>query len=323
MAMTVDISVVICTYSLERWGDLNEAIESVKLQSYQPLELIVVVDHNQELFERVHTQIAGIRAIENREVPGLSGGKNSAIAEAKGTLIAFLDDDAIAEPDWLMFLNRQCEDPLVMGAGGRVEPLWLAPKPAWFPDEFYWVIGCSYRGLPNSTSSIRNPFGGCMCIRREVFDAVGGFRSEIGHSASFLLGCEETELCIRARHNFPNMEFIYEPRAMIRHRIPASRTRWDYFYMRCYAEGRSKALVSELVGAKDGLASEQQYTLYVLPKGILKGIIDAITSRDMSGFVRALVIILGLAITVAGYIRESIFIMRTRTFKPMSRKTSN
>ncbi|HEX2910691.1 MAG TPA: glycosyltransferase family 2 protein [Chloroflexia bacterium] len=297
-----DISVIICCYTEKRWSDLVAAVDSLRVQTLPFREIIVVVDHNPRMLERVKAEITGVVAIANREKQGLSGARNSGIRIASGNYIAFLDDDAVAEPDWLYWLSQGCTQSRILGAGGKVDPLWLVEKPAWFPDEFYWVLGCSYKGLPRETTRIRNPFGGCTAIKRNVFDTVGGFRSEIGRIGSKPLGGEETELGIRARLAWPEYDFLYEPRARIQHRIPAARASWSYFCARCYSEGLSKALIVRLVGRKHGLSSERVYTRKTLPLGVLKGLSEAVIKGDLSGLGRAGAIITGLAITVAGYL---------------------
>lgn len=310
--MTQDISVIICTYTEDRWDDLVAAVESVQQQTLSPLEVIIVVDHNPALLERVRTCLSDVVVIENKELPGGSGGRTSGLAVAKGRKIAYLDDDETAEPDWLVRLSRWCDEPNVLGAGGRVEPEWINGRPSWFPEEFYWVIGCTFRGMPQTTAPVRNLFAGCMCIRREVFKAVGGFRNEVGHKGSVPFGCDETELCIRANQRFPKGMFIYEPRSVVHAKVPASRAQWRYFCKRCYAEGRSKARVSRLVGAKDGLASERKHAFRTLPQGVLRGIGDAVFRRDLTGLARAVAIVAGLAVTVTGYILETIHQLFTR-----------
>lgn len=187
-----------------------------------------------------------------------------------------------------------------------MEPLWSSKRAAWFPDEFYWVLGCTYQSLPDTRTVVRNPFGGCTCIRREVFEKVGGFRNDIGRVGSRLLGGEETELCIRAAQYWIGKVFLCEPRARIHHRISPHRTSWRYFRSRCYAEGISKAAVARYVGAKDGLSSERAYTYRALPLGILRGVGDACLRLDLTGFLRAGAIILGLAMTTAGYLARTI-----------------
>lgn len=297
-----DVSVVICAYSEARWHNLVEAVGSVQGQSMPPREIIVAVDHNDALLARVRAALAGVLAVPNREARGLSGARNSGMGAASGALIAFLDDDAIAAPDWLERLSAPCAAPLAMGAGGAVLPLWQSGRPWWFPEEFDWVVGCSYRGLTPRAAPVRNPIGANMCLQREVCEAAGGFRSGIGRVGANPVGCEETELCIRARQRWPDRRFLYEPLALVHHCVPGSRARWSYFRARCYAEGISKARVARLVGAADGLAAERTYVLRALPRGVGRGIVDALLHRDPSGLGRAGAIVAGLAITAAGYI---------------------
>jgi GT2 family glycosyltransferase len=302
MNTQADISVVICAYAEERWDCLLKAIESIRHQTVTPHEIIAVIDHNPHLLHRLQAEARDVIVVENQQTRGLSGGRNTGIAVSQGDVIAFLDDDAEAAPDWLEQLTQWFQSDNVVGVGGTVEPSWEGPAPAWFPKEFRWVVGCSYRGLPEASSRVRNLFGGCMCVRREVFEQVGGFRTSIGRSNGRPMGCEETEFCIRVQQQRPGSRFIYEPRAWAFHRVPAARTTWAYFKSRCYAEGLSKAQVSKMVGTADGLASERSYTFQTLPRGVLKGIGDALTRRDGNGLLRSTAIIGGLTYTVAGYV---------------------
>lgn len=302
MYATLNVSVIICAYTEERWHDLVAAVESIQRQSVPPREIIVVIDHNPRLLEWVQAHIPDVIVTENCEPQGLSGARNSGIARAQGALIAFLDDDTIARPDWLVRLSSWCESSLVLGVGGSVEPLWMSRQPVWFPEEFFWVVGCTYRGLPEELTVVRNPFGGCTCIRREVFETVGGFRHSIGRVGGCPMGGEETELCIRAKQHWPQKFFLYEPRARIHHRIPSHRANWRYFWSRCYAEGLSKAVVASYVGTKDALASERTYVLRTLPQGIVRGLADALHRDDLTGLARAGAIMFGLMVTMAGYL---------------------
>jgi GT2 family glycosyltransferase len=296
-----DVSVVICAHSEDRWDDLLAAVASVRQQSLPAREILVVVDHNPCLFERARTELPGALVLENSEQKGLSGARNTGVQAAQGELIAFLDDDAIATPDWLTVLTNACKDRRVLGSGGLVEPAWQGREPSWLPREFYWVVGCSYRGMPETKSAIRNPIGASMCIRSDVFDVVGGFSSLVGRVGMCPAGCEETEFCIRALRHWPQGTFLYEPAAKIRHAVPTFRTSWGYFCSRCFHEGRSKAFVARSVGVRDGLASERAYASRTLPAAIAQGVTDAFIRRDAAGLARAGAITTGLAATAAGY----------------------
>jgi len=307
----LDVSVIICTYTEKRWDNLVAAVESVRQQSISPIEIIIVVDNNASLLARVRAQIPGVIAIENSQRRGSSGSRNSGIAVAKGALIAFLDDDAIAFPDWLAQISRGCADPQVLGASGMVEPLWTAQKPAWFPEEFYWVLGCSYRGLSGHGREAKGAtFEGCACFRREVFETVGGFRNDMGRVDIFPpAGGEGAELCIRARLRWPEKVFLFEQGARIRHLVPSFRASWRYFCARCFAEGRSKALLARYArkaGARDTLSTERAYVYQTLPRGVMRGIGEVFYRFDWNGLLRAGAIIAGLSLTTAGFLSGNI-----------------
>lgn len=295
------VSVVVCAYTLDRWDDLVAAVTSLQRQSRPPAEIIVVSDHNPHLFERAMAAWPHLTVLENEERQGLSGARNTGVRATKGDIIAFVDDDAAAEPDWLERLATAYDDSDVLGVGGAILPRWETRRPAWFPEEFDWVVGCTYKGMPTTRSRQRNLIGANMSFRRELFDVVGNFQTDMGRIGTRPLGCEETELCIRATQTLAGMHYVYEPLARVHHRVPASRGTWRYFVSRCYSEGLSKAQVSSRVGSDAGLASERTYATRTLPAGVLKGLGDAVLRGRPAGLGRAAAIVLGLAITAAGY----------------------
>jgi len=157
--------------------------------------------------------------------------------------------------------------------------------------------------MPHDAAPVRNLIGCNMSFRRDVFAQVGGFRDQIGRVGARPSGCDETELCIRLRQRLPHALLLYTPLARVQHCVPAARAGWGYFSARCLLEGRSKALVARLVGAGDGSATERAYTLRTLPRGLGRGVADALLRRDLGGLARAGAITLGLAITCAGYLQ--------------------
>jgi hypothetical protein len=193
--------------------------------------------------------------------------------------------------------------------GGAILPRWLSRRPSWFPEEFNWVIGCDYRGLPQTTAPVRNLVGANMSMRREVFDAVGKFRLGKVDTAS---RPEETELCIRTLQKFPAGIWLYEPRARVLHTVPVTRTSWRYFLTRCYHEGLGKAAMVNLVGAGDGLSAERSYMLKTLPNGVFQGLRDAIVQRDLTGLGRSAAIVTGLLVTGVSYVYGRVALNLTR-----------
>ncbi|WP_409472998.1 glycosyltransferase family 2 protein [Streptomyces sp. HC307] len=305
-----DISVVICVYTEDRWEDILAAVASVRAQSRPALETLLVVDHNQALLDRLageYKEAEDVRVLANAGPRGLSAGRNTGIAASRGDVIAFLDDDAVAERDWLRHFASSYADPRVMAVGGRTEPIWASGRrPAWFPAEFDWVVGCTYRGLPRGLVQVRNVLGGNASFRRSAFDAAGGFATGIGRDGDKRpLGCEETELCIRLTRALPEAVLLIDDRAVIHHRVPKAREHFRYFRTRTYAEGLSKALVARSVGADKGLESERRYTTRVLPAGVARGLRDAVLARP-GGAGRAGAIVAGVFAAAGGYVVGSV-----------------
>jgi len=319
---TIRVSVVICVFTMRRWDDMLDAIGSVRAQSLPAHELIVVVDHNDELLSRLTAHLAvgadsalPVKVVANEQARGLSGGKNTGVRHAAGDIVAFLDDDAVADSKWLKYFADSYSAPEVIGVGGLTLPNWDTGRPAWFPREFDWVVGCNYLGMRASRQPVRNLLGGNASFRRSVFDQVGGFTVDVGRSASKLpLGCEETEFCIKIHQYFSRgvpggsppgpalskATLLIDDRATIWHRVGRDRTTLRYFLTRCYAEGVSKAAVSRHVGSADGLSAERKQAFATLPAGIARNL-AALARGDLSGIGRAGAIVAGLVAATAGY----------------------
>jgi len=305
----MDVSVVICAYDDGRWSQLRATVRSVEQQSYPPAETILVIDHNPALLKRARRELPGAVVVENSGSRGLRGARNTGITASCGELVAFLDDDAFACPEWLVRLVEPYADPAVAGVGGSVAPLWEQTRPSWFPSEFDWVVGCSYCGMPNTAQEVRNLLGCNMSFRRDLLDRLGGFQLGYGCDDTercTLGGCDETELCIRLRQRWPSRKLVYVPDAKVHHYVPVDRVRVRYFLTRCYFEGGSKAVVAALVGAGAALSSERHYARQTLPQAVRHGVEDFLRQRDASGLARATAILGGLTTTTLGYVSGSV-----------------
>ena len=303
------VSVVICAYTMDRWDSLVASVNSSFDQTLQPIEVIVVIDHNGELYQRATGEFPDALVVANKSTKGLSGARNTGVALSLGEVVAFLDDDAYAETTWLERLVAPFEDEKVAGVGGWILPHWEGASAPWFPKTFYWILGCSYEGLPDTNATIRNPIGANMAIRRGVFTMVGGFTSGIGRIGLTPLGCEETELCIRYTKRFANERIVLTRDAVVHHRVPASRLTWHYFWTRCWAEGLSKAAVSTLVGPDLGLATERRHVLTALPRELARSLV-AMRQDPRAGATRFALVVAGSVVAAAGLVRGRIALVR-------------
>lgn len=299
MSQRLTASVVVCAFTLDRWTELQQAVTSLRKQTVPVDRTIVVIDHNEELLALATAAFPDLVVLANPNEQGLSGARNTGVAEAETDVVAFLDDDAAAPPDWLASLLAHYADDRVVAVGGGARPVWPSTRPGWFPPEFHWVIGCSYVGLPEQPTPVRNLIGCNMSFRRVAFELVGGFTDGIGRVGSTPVGCEETELCIRLRRSMHGAVVLFDPRIEVLHRVTPERVQWSYFRRRCYAEGISKALVAGKVGAAAATESERAYVTRVLPAGFVRGCRDAIGRRSTP--MRPVAIVAGLGFTTLGY----------------------
>jgi glycosyltransferase involved in cell wall biosynthesis len=315
----VAVSVVICADTLDRWDQIRAAVDSVQRQTRAPQELFLVIDGNEALRERAIRELRGIEVVRNVLTPGLSGARMTGARLATAPVIAFLDDDAVADPEWLEQLLEAYRDENVLGAGGYIEPLWMAIPPHWFPREFDWVIGCTYKGMPVNDGRIRNVIGANMSVRASILRECGGFTTKLGRRDGAVVAkgvaesCEETEFCIRAARLNPGGYWAYCPKARVRHSVSAQRTTWRYFVRRCRMEGTAKGILAAIAGSKAGLASERRYILILL-QSFLHEVGSALRGERHAAS-RAAAIFVGFAVTATAYLSTRLGNM-TATVKP-------
>jgi cellulose synthase/poly-beta-1,6-N-acetylglucosamine synthase-like glycosyltransferase len=261
-------SVVIACHTEERLPSLMRAIVSAQSQTPTPAQVIVAVDHNEGLCTALR-EVSDIEVVDHRGDPGASGTRNAGAALALAPLLVFLDDDVEARPDWLRELLSPFADPSVIGSGGMTKPAWQGARPPWFPDEFGWVIGASYTGLPSTLSTVRNVWSENMAVRREAFEGVDGFRQGFGKVGSTSRP-EDTDLCIRVGVSMPSAHWVYVPTAVVDHEVPPEQATLAFFLRRCYSEGAGKIELSAHLGDERDLGDERSYLLRTLPLGILR-----------------------------------------------------
>jgi GT2 family glycosyltransferase len=247
------VSVVIPCHDHRQWSDLVGAVHSALAQSLVPAEIVVTVDHNPTLFARAQRELDGVTVLENRYSRGASGNRNTGAFHTRTPLIALLDGDSRAHPGWLARLVAPLRDPAVVGTGGAISPVWQCQRPAWFPGEFLWAIGGSYTGMPTTVSPTRNVWSASMAVRRDVFEAVDGFRDGFGKIGDRARP-EDTDLCVRMARASGG-HWMYVPDAVIDHPVPPERTTFGFFLARCFSEGRGKVEMARLLGAKAARAA--------------------------------------------------------------------
>jgi glycosyltransferase involved in cell wall biosynthesis len=294
------VSVVVCAYTEKRWEQTLAALESALGQDPPPGEVLLVVDHNPALAERARREVPQVTVLESAGTPGLSGARNTGLKAVSQPVTAFLDDDAEARAGWLEHLVAPYTSAEVVATGGGVHPRWPAARPKWLPPEFDWVVGCSYRGLPETTGPVRNPIGANMSMLTDLALEVGGFDESVGRVGANTRGCEETELSIRLTASRAGSVILYVPAAAVDHHVAPERLAFGYFVRRCWHEGRSKADVVRLAGAAAGLQRERRQTAVVIPAALIREV-RRLATGHVSAAARTFALAAGLTAAATGY----------------------
>lgn len=242
------VSVVICTYSIDLYTDFCEAVQSVLDQTYEDVEVVAVVDGNQRVFDRAKADWgdhARVMVHCNDENRGLSASRNRGIDIASGDVVAFMDDDAVADDDWIAKLMATYDEHGAEAVGGKMTPLWVAGKPAFLPAEFYWLVGVTHRGF-STAGPVRNTFGSNISFRADVLDTLGGFDEQLGRKGDKHVQGEETELAARLRSEMDGTLY-YTPEAKVGHKVFEYRTSFPWLVKRAFWQGYSKRVMEQLV----------------------------------------------------------------------------
>lgn len=243
-------SVVVCTFN--RANLLRATIEALRTQA--PVsggyEVIVVDNNSSDDTRTVAEQLAGESAIPIRYLfepnQGLSFARNAGVRIASGEIVAFVDDDVHAERGWLRALVAPFRDGRVACAGGPIRPIWPFLRPAWLTKDWEGYLGINEFDAARDVGEFRGPiypWGGNIAFRREVFDTVGMFPTELGRKGTGLLANEEVSLCRRIEKAGKRISFVAA--AVVYHRIHPERLTKQAFYHRAYAQGRSEAIVDQ------------------------------------------------------------------------------
>jgi Glycosyl transferase family 2 len=317
------ISVVVPAWNSARREELAICLRAIAAQTLTPDEVIAVIDHNDELLAWTEAEFPTVRAVPNVHSRGVVGARNTGVELASGEIIVLTDDDTRADQNWLQGLAACFSDEEAVGVTGELVPNWVGGEARWFPFEFYWVFGCSYAGLPETLSPVRNPIAANMAVRRWAVQEVGGFRQgvkprQLRHRGAVVAGghaLEDTELGIRIGRRWPQMKWLYQPNATVLHTVNSEQATIGYLLRRSYEEGAGKAALARAVGNDDGLASERRHLLVVIPAGFAKGFADLFRG-DPWGPVRSLAIVAGIFAAGFGYLSatlaDSLYRRRTR-----------
>ena len=258
----LSVSVIVPTYSMERYPDLTACIDSISAQTYPEIEIIVTVDGNEQLTERLRRKYASnddIRIVSNGQNAGPISRANLGAICAGGELVVLTDDDAVAETDWIERLVEAYRRHDAVAVGGKIVPEWVAGEATHIPVEFYFLIGATHRGFATTEREVRNTFGANLAIAREAYLHLGGIKQG-GIDNSRIQG-RETEFCARLSETY-GTGVIYTPDAVVRHRIYDYRTQVGWLLRRAFWQGYSKRAMGALIDGSTGEETAQLTRLF-------------------------------------------------------------
>ena len=264
-------SVIIPT-TLER-KTILQTINSLKEQTFRDFEVILSTNRN-GISDEIKMTLDDRFKLIKVEKPGLSIAKNEAIKRSHGEFISFLDDDAIADKNWLKNISIDFENPKIGIIGGPIYPIW--PKKAFntikkstLAKEWLSILNYSQKKTP-----IDRVFGCNFSVRKSLFNEFGLFKTNFGRVNNNLMGGEDTEFCDRVRNKY---EILYDPNIKVSHVIAAKRVTLKWIFKRAYYGGYSKAIQKR----KPQKISRERYGFFdyflLLPyaigysKGLLEG----------------------------------------------------
>lgn len=238
--MNLDVRVAVCT------NRAPEAVaESLAALSEQCSPLLVTSGLAPGMADAHRRAFGGELLAEPR--PGLSRARNRALewaAERGAEAIAYVDDDAVADPGWYAALQRRWSEapPAVACIGGPIRPRYAVAPPAWFSDGIAHVLTLLDRGpeARDLDPEVEAVYGANISFRVEALKRAGGFDPALGHSGRRVFFAEEDE----AQRALARLGYAirYVPDAAVEHVIPAERLTRGSFVRRRFAYGRALGL---------------------------------------------------------------------------------
>lgn len=234
-----------------------QLLKSLENQTMEDFEVAIVVNGNNRYFKRLQDTVKSetevnhkINIIFNPVDRGIAHSRNIVLKHAKTSYIAYTDDDAFPHPRWLEELLQTLEiDDKVGVVTGPVIGKWETGTEdwaSWFPKELYWIIGCTPWNI-TKVMKVRNGFASNLASKTRILLKIGGFNEKFGYNPTNHLAGEETDLGIRLMRL--GYVTLWNPNAIVYHRIFRKRLRIKNILMRSFIEGKTKAYLSQAYGS--------------------------------------------------------------------------
>jgi len=284
------------------YSPLLEATKSIGNQTYSDVELIIVVDGNDTICEKIQEQYANEENVIihcNDKNRGLSASRNIGWKLATGEVVAFIDDDAVADKRWIENLINTYRERDVVSVGGPMIPDWVTGRPSYLPQEFYWLIGVTHKGFADGAQEVRNTNGSNISFQRDVLVELEGFNESLGRKGTAQIQAEETEICIRMYEKTGHRTW-YNPDAKVAHKVFEYRTHPKFLFKRAFWQGYSKQVMNEMLLTDGG--AEGKYLRQLLTNFIPHRIIRLFRSPSVERATQLGMLLLLTATVGMGYV---------------------
>jgi len=240
------ISIIVCTYN--RADLLLGCLQALAIQMLDcELYEVVIVDNNstdntQEIAHRVIANNVNFRIVSESK-QGLSHARNCGWQEAVGEFIAYIDDDAKAEPDWIMQMYSfiKCNS-TVEAFGGPYRAFYQKPPPLWFPPEYgTYSLGDVTRKIHIGEEFVS---GTNMVFRKSLLNALGGFNTALGMKGGQLAYGEETRLLLDIAEQ--GVDVYYLPNMSVDHLVAYYKISLRWLLRSAYANGHCSEVTFSL-----------------------------------------------------------------------------
>jgi glycosyltransferase involved in cell wall biosynthesis len=312
------LSIVVTSYTTDRLKGNHELLESIKAQTLTAFETIYVVERSKELFQNIETyvqnnKIPNVKMIFNNGETGASAARNLGMKDAKGEIIAFIDDDVVLASDWAEEMIKTYDDSII-GVSGTALPLWECPQPKWLPEELYWIVGCTSWLNSKEVKEIRNVWTMNSAFGREIVDRGIYFSQNIGPSGGSMKGreknrlSEDLEFSMRAR-KITGKRIVFNPKVKVQHRVTPDRLTWNYIIQWSYWIGSSRKTLKRLYpesNSKSSVLSTEYELLNSIFKRLFPSILKGLFIDPINAGHKFALTVTVLSCVVIGYARSSI-----------------
>ena len=304
------LSIIITSYTVNRLKDIFELLDSIKNQTYSNIEIIFVAERSRELYERVkdYAEKNGVSNIKMVFYPtelGISEARNTGVRHARGDIIAFIDDDAVPSTTWAEEIAKTfVEHSDVIGVSGPVLPLFEDPSLKWFPEEFYWMIGCTaWKGLKEK-ADLEYAWGVNMAFRKEAFNfSFFKDRYTKGAHEEGKIGPvgDDREFSFTVKMK-TGKRILYNPNVKVLHKVSGYKLTSKFIRRYAFWQGYSDAMFKHVLRATGERLRSEYEVVHRIIFNLLPLIISELFSDRQTAFKKLGVLVETLVYFSIGYI---------------------